>query len=142
MTHSQVSPQFVHLEQGVPPVRGHYSHVVILPTGQFMIAGQKAWSKETGELTGHHIIEQTELVFDNIASILAQIDCSLDQLIRISCHLARVEDYEQFNEVYARRLGEHRPARTVLAGHDLREGALVELVADGFIDGKATSGRR
>jgi 2-iminobutanoate/2-iminopropanoate deaminase len=127
-----MKPLFHSFDSGVPPIRGHYSHAVSLPGGLVVIAGQKAWDPVTGELTGEDIIQQTHLVFDNVEAILSACGLSLADLVRVQCHLADVEDYEAFNAVYAQRLGDARPVRTVLGGYQLREGALVELVVDAF----------
>lgn len=119
-------------DRGVPPVRGHYSHLVVMPNGLFYVSGQKAWHLETGDLLIGDIREQTHLVFNNLEAILGAGGYGLRDLVRIQCHLADIDHYDEFNDVYTERLAEVQPARTVLGGYDLREGALVELVADGF----------
>lgn len=124
--------RFLSFDEGVPPIRGHYSHVVTMPDGLFYVAGQKAWDPVTGVLVAGDIVVQTDLVFDNLQAILWAAGYRLTDLVRIQCHLADIGDYDAFNDVYTKRLGDARPARTVLGGYTLREGALVELVADGF----------
>lgn len=127
------NPAFHQLDApDVPPIRGHYSHAVELPNGFVCIAGQKAWDPTSGNLIAADITTQTGLVFDNIEGILRQLGLRLNDVIRIQCHLADISHYDAFNTVYTERLGEARPARTVLGGYDLREGALVELVVDAF----------
>jgi 2-iminobutanoate/2-iminopropanoate deaminase len=116
----------------VPPALGHYSHVVELPNGLVFISGQKAWKRPSGELLQGDVAEQTELIFDNLEAILAQVGLSLESVVRIGCHLSQIAEYAAFNEVYARRLGDCRPARTVLGGYQLRDGARVELVVEAY----------
>lgn len=122
----------VDVETGAAAPIGHYAHAVELDNGIIHLSGQKAWNPETGELVAGDVETQTGVVFDNIEGVLRHLGLTLEHVTRIQCHLARVEDYEAFNRAYARRLGAHRPARTTLAGYQLRGGALVELVADAY----------
>lgn len=124
--------QYLRFGEGVPPVRGHYSHLVWLPNGLFYVAGQKAWDPNTGELVPGTIEEQTHLIFDNLIAVLSAARLGLADVTRISCHLAEIEMYDAFNDVYSERLGATLPARTVLGGYQLRDGALIELVVEGF----------
>ena len=116
----------------IPPVRGHYSHAAVLENGLVLLSGQKAWLPETGVLLQGGIASQTEQIFSNVEAILRGLDLPLSSIVRVSCHLANIDDYAEFNETYQRRLGDHRPARTVLGGYRLREGALVELVFEAY----------
>jgi len=119
-------------DEASPPVIGHYSHLVELPNGQLLLSGQKAWKDSTGALVDGGISEQTAAVLANIKNLLNSVGCDYSAITRISCHLANIEDYAKFNEVYASILRDHRPVRTVLGGYRLRGGALVELVAEGY----------
>ena len=120
------------VEQGAPAPIGHYSHYVELDNGVVYLSGQKAWKPENGELLQGDMRVQTELVIDNIEAILIGIGLSLDNVTRVQCYLSGEAEYRSFNEVYARRLGDHLPARSVLVNCGLRGGALVELVADAY----------
>jgi 2-iminobutanoate/2-iminopropanoate deaminase len=120
------------LPQGAPQPIGHYCHAVELPNGLVFLSGQKAWDIQTGQLIDGDIEAQTHLIFDILSNVLTGIGLSLNNIARIQCHLSGGNLYERFNRVYAQRLGEHRPARAVLAGYELRGGALVELVAEAF----------
>lgn len=115
-----------------PPVLGHYSHLVKIPGGLVLISGQKAWKDASGTLAEGDITAQTVLAIKNIKLLLQQIGLELNSLVRVSCHLANIDDYPQFNKAYAAALGVHKPVRTVLGGYKLRGGALVELVAEAY----------
>ena len=123
--------QFV-LDGDVPPVIGHYAHVVELTNGMVYVSGQKAWRGPSGEMAKGDVSAQTELIFDNLEAILAKVGLGLANVIRIGCHLRDISDYEAFNEVYAKRLGKLRPVRAVLGGYELRDGARVELVVEAY----------
>jgi 2-iminobutanoate/2-iminopropanoate deaminase len=128
-----MKPQFLTFEANdCPAVIGHYSHVAALPGGLVLISGQKAWKDASGALVEGGVAMQTKVAFYNIRAILRQMGRDLDSLVRVSCHLANVDDYPAFNEAYAAVLGDHKPVRTVLGGYRLRGGALVELVAEAY----------
>lgn len=123
--------QFHNIQDAVPVV-GHYSHACELPGGVIYLSGQKAWDPKTGKLIDGDMTAQVDLIFKNLKEILAALGLELDAITRISCYLADVDAYQVFNEAYAKNLGDHRPARTVISGCALRGGALVELVAEAF----------
>lgn len=122
--------KIVTFEKGAPAPIGHYCHAVELKNGLIYLSGQKAWDIETGKLIDGDIEAQTNLIFDIITNILASLGLGLSSIVRINCHLSTGDLYEKFNAVYGKRLGSHRPARAVLAGYQLRGGALVELVVE------------
>lgn len=121
-----------HMVPGAVPVAGHYCHACELPNGIVYLSGQKAWEPKTGQLLEGDMAAQVDLIFSNLADILAGLGLGIDSITRISCYLSDVDAYRAFNEAYARNLGEHKPARTVISGCSLRGGALVELVAEAY----------
>lgn len=52
-----------------------------------------------------------------------------DDLIRVTAYIVGVSNWPRFNQVYAARLGEARPARTVVPVPELHYGYLVEIDA-------------
>lgn len=125
--------RFVELSNAsAPAIIGHYCHAAVMPNGLIHLSGQKAWAPDTGKLIVGGIAEQTTLVLQNIKAILEKLHLDFHALTRTVCHLHSVEDYEAFNRAYSHVLGTARPTRTVLAGARLRDGALVEIVADAF----------
>ena len=121
----------------MPLVRGHYSQLVVLPCGTYHMAGQKAWDPATGVLIAGTLPQQVEQIFANIRAILANHRLDLGSISRISCHLADIHAYDLFNEAYTACLGDHRPARIVLGGYQLRDGALIELGTEGHVELRA-----
>lgn len=121
-------------DRDVPVVRGHYSQLITLPNGSYHMAGQKAWDPNTGVLITGNMEAQVKRIFDNIALILHSKGLGIGSVSRISCHLANIFDYDEFNRWYTYCLGNHKPTRIVLGGYQLRDGALVEMCAEGHID--------
>ncbi len=132
MSQSRPKVLFTDVTVNAPAPIGHYSHVSELPNGTVLLSGQKAWRPLDGKLIDGPVNEQTKLIFENIYAILDGVGLPRTSLVRLSCYLSKLSDYEVFNETYRDCLGEHKPARTVLAGFDLRGGALVEIVAEAY----------
>ena len=67
-----------------------------------------------GEVVQGTIEEQTALVLENLAAVLAEAGASLADVVRCGVFLADLDDFEAMNEVYARAFGEPLPARTTV----------------------------
>ena len=63
--------------------------------------------------------DQTRAVIENIRDILASVDARLKDLVEISTYLAKMEDFDAYNEVYAQFFDEQGPARTTVAVRQL-----------------------
>lgn len=109
-----------------PPL-GAYSQGV--RAGDFVfVTGCGPIVADTGALHGETIEEQTEVVIDNLEAIATAAGVTLADIVKATVHLADPDDFPRFNEVYARRIPEPRPARTTV-GSDLGAvpGMLVEI---------------
>jgi 2-iminobutanoate/2-iminopropanoate deaminase len=71
---------------------------------------------------------EAEQLFDNLAAILAAGDSGLTDVVRVGIVMRNLQqDRPVFNQVWAERFGEHRPARSAIespafgrAGEDAR----------------------
>jgi 2-iminobutanoate/2-iminopropanoate deaminase len=117
--------QFVATE-GAPKAIGPYSQAV--SEGGFLFtSGQIPLDPATGELVGGGIEGATERVFDNLEAVLRESGLTFADVVKATVFLARMEDFAAMNTVYARRFGEHRPARSTVAVAALPKGASVEI---------------
>jgi 2-iminobutanoate/2-iminopropanoate deaminase len=58
---------------------------------------------------------EAEQLFDNLAAILAAGDSGLTDVVRVGIVMRHLErDRPLFNQVWAERFGEHRPARSAI----------------------------
>jgi 2-iminobutanoate/2-iminopropanoate deaminase len=58
---------------------------------------------------------EAEQLFDNLAAILAAAGCGLTDVVRVGIVLRHLQrDRPLFNEVWAERFGDHRPARSAI----------------------------
>lgn len=98
----------------------------LLADGWLFLSGQGGFDPQTGELVSSDIIGQTEQTLKNISALLEQAGSSLQDVTSVTVHLADLELYPQFNEVYSRWFRPPRPTRTTI-GAALLLGMQVEI---------------
>ena len=107
-----VPPRIVSTD-GAPKAAGPYAQGVV--AGGFLFtAGQTARDPGTGKLVEGDITVQTNRVLDNLEAILKAAGCGLGDVVKATVFLADLSDFEKMNEVYARRFGDTRPARSTV----------------------------
>jgi 2-iminobutanoate/2-iminopropanoate deaminase len=111
---------------GAPKAIGPYSQAVI-EAGVLYASGQIPLDPKTGELVGGSIEQSAERVFDNLQAVLAAAGLKFADVLRVTVYLTKSEDFPAMNAVYARRFGEHRPARSTVIVAALPKGAPLEL---------------
>jgi 2-iminobutanoate/2-iminopropanoate deaminase len=112
--------------EGAPRAIGPYSQAVA--GGGFLFAsGQVPLDPATGELVPGGIEAGVERVFDNLEAVLEAAGASLDDVVKTTVYLLRMSDFAAMNAVYARRFGNHRPARSTVAVAQLPKDAAVEI---------------
>ena len=114
----------VHTEKA-PKAIGPYSQGLICGNLVFT-SGQIALDAETGVLMGENITEQTHKVCKNLSEILSSAGSSLERVVKTTCYLADMNDFAEFNKVYAEYFISC-PARSCVAVKALPKGALVEV---------------
>lgn len=103
------------------PYSQGYTH-----NGFFFTAGQIGVEPSDGELHVHTIEEQTDRACRNISIMLEAAGTSFDKVIKANCFIADMDDFDAFNQVYARYFTS-RPARTCVAVKTLPKHALCEI---------------
>ena len=124
-----MTKQIVRTERAPAPFQGAPYSQAIKAAGFVFVSGQLALVPGEKELTGGTIEEQTEQVFKNLRAILEEAGSGLDQLVKTTVFLQRLDDFAGMNEVYARHVGEQPPARSTVEVAKLPSGALVEIEA-------------
>jgi 2-iminobutanoate/2-iminopropanoate deaminase len=92
---------------------GAYSAGVVID-GWLYISGQGPLDLQTGKVVEGTIEEQTRLTLHHIGKILQAAGCAFDDVVKCTCHLTRIQDFDRFNSVYAEFFGGIRPARTTV----------------------------
>jgi endoribonuclease L-PSP, putative len=115
------------LTENAPAPGGHYSQAVVY-NGLVFVAGQLA-IKPTGERVLGSIEAQTEQAMANLAAILQAAGSDLSRLLKVTIYVSDIDLWGAVNQVYARVMGEHRPARAVVPVKDLHYGFQIEIEA-------------
>lgn len=96
-----------------PTPIGPYSHIA--KAGPFItIGGTAGVNPATGELAGPDVAAQTRQILDSFVVMLASVGSDLRHVLHITIFLKDMGDFELMNQAYAAKMGDHRPARTVI----------------------------
>jgi 2-iminobutanoate/2-iminopropanoate deaminase len=109
-----------------PAAIGPYAQAVE-SGGLLFTAGQIALDPTSMEVVSGGVADQTERVFQNLAAVLQASGRSFNDVIKTTVFLRDMADFTAMNEVYARFMGEHRPARSTVAVAGLPRNVLVEI---------------
>ena len=111
-----------------PAAIGPYSQGVIV-NGLLFTAGQIALDPATGEMVDGDVAAQTEMVFANLGAIIRAAGASWDDVVKTTVFLTDMADFPRVNEIYAREMGDARPARSTVQVSALPRGGVVEIEA-------------
>lgn len=109
-----------------PKAIGPYSQAVKAGNMLF-VSGQIPIDPKTGELSSGTISEQTKLVLTNIGEILKAAGYGYENVVKTTCLLADIKDFQDMNGVYAEFFTQNPPARSAFAVKDLPKGARLEI---------------
>lgn len=111
--------------ENAPAAIGPYSQAILFGNLLFT-SGQIPLDPETGEIVGEIIELQAEQVMKNIAAILEDQGTNFIKVIKTTCFLADMSDFNKFNEVYSKYfIG--NPARSCVAVKTLPKNVLCEV---------------
>jgi 2-iminobutanoate/2-iminopropanoate deaminase len=109
-----------------PKAIGPYSQAVEINNILF-ISGQIPIDPSTGKIVDGGIKEQTEQVMANIKNILIESGYSFEDVVKSSCLLSDINNFQQMNEVYGKYYGANPPARAAYAVAKLPLNSLIEI---------------
>ena len=112
--------------EGAPKAIGPYSQAVA-EGGFVFCSGQIPLDPATGELVSGGIEASTERVLDNMEAVLKSAGLGFADVVKTTVFLVKSEDFPAMNAIYARRFGDHRPARSTVIVAALPKGATVEI---------------
>lgn len=110
-----------------PQAVGPYSQGVSLKNLVFT-SGQIPLDPVTGLMVGGSIEAQTEQSCLNVQAVLEAAGSSLEHVVKTTCFLHDIADFQKFNQVYE-RFFVSCPARSCVAVKALPKGALCEIEA-------------
>lgn len=110
-----------------PKAIGPYSQAIRID-GMLYTSGQIPLRADGSKVEGD-IATQTEQVFDNLEAILKCQGTELAQVVKVTVFMTDLAEFAPMNEVFAKRFGAHKPARSTVQVTALPTGARVEIEA-------------
>ena len=86
----------------------------VLADGWLYVSGQGPLDLATGRVVEGSIEEQTRLTLSHIGKVLEAGGCSFEDVVKCTCHLADINDFDRFNRVYSEFFKNVLPARTTV----------------------------
>src|SRR5260221_13214904 len=115
-----------------PAAIGPYSQAI--RCGQFVYAsGQIALDPVSGELVGEDVQVQTHRALQNLQAVLSSAGTSLANIVKTTAFLARINDFQAMNAIYATYFTAVGPARSPVGVGELPRKAVVEIGGVGRI---------
>lgn len=93
---------------------GAYSAAIAMD-GWLFVSGQGPLDLKTGAVIHGTIEEETRLTMQHIGAMLRAAGCTFADVVKCTCHLADIDDFDAFNRTYAEFFqGTAFPARTTV----------------------------
>lgn len=101
-----------------PTPIGPYNHVARVGSS-ITIGATAGVDPRTGELAGPDVAAQAAMILDSFRTMLESVDSDLDHVVHVNVFLAEMADFDAMNAAYVAKMGDHRPARTVIGVREL-----------------------
>jgi 2-iminobutanoate/2-iminopropanoate deaminase len=113
---------------GAPAPAGHYAQATVCH-GMVHVAGQLPIDPATGAVVGGDTRAQAERTLRNVAAILDAAGSGLDMVLSLTVFVRSRDDWPGVDAACIDLFGDHRPARAVVGGAELKPGCRVEMTA-------------
>lgn len=111
-----------------PAPAGHYSQAIVF-RGLVHVSGQLPIDPISGSVIEGDAEVQAVRTLQNVAAILEAAGSGLDLVLSLHVFVNSRADWPGVNAACERLFGEHRPARAIVGGADLKPGCRVEITA-------------
>ena len=126
MTDQNRSALTIVATEEAPAAIGPYSQGLVVGSLLFT-AGQIPLDPYSMDVDGEDIETQSERVMRNLDAVLKAAGSSLSRVVKTTCYLVDLNDFQAFNSVYGRWFDDHKPARSTVQVSKLPRGVLVEV---------------
>jgi 2-iminobutanoate/2-iminopropanoate deaminase len=92
---------------------GSYS-AAILCDGWLYVSGHASQDLTTGEVIHGTTPEETSRTLESLGKVLNEAGCTFEDVVKCTCYLARIEDFEAFDHAYSAFFKGVAPARTTV----------------------------
>lgn len=111
-----------------PAAIGPYSQAI--RAGEWLfLSGQIPVDPATGEVAGTDVRTQARQVLKNIKAVLAEAGTTVQAVVKTTVFLKDLQDFQAFNEEYAKVFASEAPARSCVEVARLPKDVLVEIEA-------------
>lgn len=86
----------------------------LISDGLLFVSGHASQDLKTGEVISGTTGEETERTLNSIGKVLKEAGCGFEDVVKCTCYLARIEDFDAFNDAYSRFFPSAPPARTTV----------------------------
>jgi 2-iminobutanoate/2-iminopropanoate deaminase len=101
-----------------PKPIGPYSHIA--KVDRFIsIGGTAGFNPATNQLAGPDAYTQTRQILESFEVMLESVGSDLKHVVHVNVFLLHMQDFENMNRAYVEKMGDHRPARTVIGVNEL-----------------------
>lgn len=106
---------------------GPYSHIA--KVGQLIsLSATAGVNPATGELAGPDVYSQAKQILESFEVMLESVGSDLQHVVHVNVFLKDMQEFESMNRAYVEKMGQHRPARTVIGVNELpKPGALLTM---------------
>jgi 2-iminobutanoate/2-iminopropanoate deaminase len=109
-----------------PGAIGPYSQGITAVPFLF-VSGQLGIKPETGELISSDFKIQAKQALENLLQIVLAAGYNLNQIVAVDVFVTDLNNFANFNDIYAEYFSEHRPARAVVEVSRLPKDACIEI---------------
>jgi 2-iminobutanoate/2-iminopropanoate deaminase len=114
--------------EDAPAAVGAYSQGT--STGDLVFtAGQIPMTPDGDLRADDPIAEQTEQSLENVAAVLAEAECDMTDVLKVTVFMDDIEDFDEMNETYAEFFDAEPPARSAIEVASLPKGVGIEIEA-------------
>jgi 2-iminobutanoate/2-iminopropanoate deaminase len=92
---------------------GAYSAAVICD-GWLYVSGHASLNLKTGKVISGAIGEETNVTLTSIGKVLNEAGCTFDDVVKCTCYLASIDDFDGFDREYSKFFSGVRPARSTV----------------------------
>jgi 2-iminobutanoate/2-iminopropanoate deaminase len=107
-----MAKQSIRTENAPKPV-GPYSQAIRAGNLLF-VSGQGALDPKTGQPVRDSVEVEARQVMENLKAILEAAGSSLDRVVKSTCYVTDLGDFQTFNKVYGEYFTSDPPARTTI----------------------------
>ncbi len=105
---------------------GHYSQAII-SGGFIFVSGILPIEPGCNPDATRSFSDQADCILRNAAAILQEAGADFSKVVKATVYITDIDNWNQFDQAYAKAFGAHKPARAVVPVPNLHHGLSVEL---------------